>query len=127
VFVNDVRAWIASPTGYVYPDVVAVCGEAQFLDTQPRTLANPHLVIEVVSESTERYDRSEKLSAYRSIESLHEYVLVDSRRMSVERHLRQGDFWTVSTLTDPDDTLELSSVGCSLLLREIYADVEFSD
>jgi Uma2 family endonuclease len=125
VFVNDLRAWIA-PTGYVYPDVIAVCGEARFLDIQPRTLANPHLIIEVLSESTEGYDRGEKFDAYRCIDSLQEYVLVDSRAISVERYARQGDFWTLSAHTDLDDTLELASVGCSLPLREIYAGVEIS-
>jgi Uma2 family endonuclease len=72
VFVNDVRAHIASVSGYVYPDVTAVCGKAVVLDTRPRTLTNPNLVIEVLSHSTEGYDRGEKFQAYRAIPSLSE-------------------------------------------------------
>jgi Uma2 family endonuclease len=127
VFVNDVKAMIGSRTGYVYPDVMVVCGEAQFLNTRPRTLRNPCLIIEVLSETTAEYDRGEKFEAYRAVESLMEYVLVDSRRVSVERYARQGDFWVFSAETDLDAVIHFSSVDCSLCLREIYADVEFPD
>ena len=61
------------------------------------------------------------------IETLSEYVLVNSRRVSVERYVRQGDFWVFSAETDLDAVIQLSSVDCSLSLREIYADVEFPD
>lgn len=125
VFVNDVKARIGSSTGYVYPDVMVVCGEAQFLNTRPRTLLNPGLVVEVLSETTAEYDRGEKFEAYRAVQSLREYVLVDSRRVSVERYVRQGDFWVLSAETHLDAVIHFSSVGCSLSLREIYADVEF--
>jgi Uma2 family endonuclease len=123
VFVNDVRVQITSVSGYVYPDIVALCGVPAVLDTRPPTLTNPQLVIEVLSETTERYDRGEKFEAYRASESLAEYVLVDSRRVSVERYVRRGDFWVVSTHGELDATLELSSVSAALTLREIYADV----
>lgn len=125
VFVNDVRVKIAAVSGYVYPDVSAVCGEALFEPSRPRMLLNPNLVIEVLSDTTENYDRGEKFAAYRALDSLLEYVLVDSRRVSVERYVRQGAFWVYSAETSLDASLELSSVGCSLSLREMYADVEF--
>jgi Uma2 family endonuclease len=126
VFVNDVKARIGFSTGYVYPDVMVVCGEARFLNTRPRTLLNPGLIIEVLSETTAEYDRGEKFEAYRAVESLREYVLVDSRRVSVERYARQGDFWVFSAETDLDAVIHFSSVDCSLSVREIYADVEFA-
>jgi Uma2 family endonuclease len=125
VFVNDVRASIASRSGYVYPDVMAVCEKAVFLDTSPRTLVNPNLIIEVLSHAAESYDRGEKFEAYRAVESLSEYVLVDSRRVSVERYVRQGDFWVYSAEAELDASIELVSVGCTLSLRDIYVDVEF--
>lgn len=126
VFVNDVRAKITSRAGYVYPDVMAVCGKALFLNTRPRTLLNPSLIIEVLSDTTADYDRGEKFEAYRAIRSLTEYVLVDSRHASVERYVREGDFWVFSAVRDMDAAIELTFVGCTLALREIYADVEFS-
>jgi Uma2 family endonuclease len=125
VFLNDVRVRIASVSGYLYPDVVALCDTPAVLDTQPPTLTNPRLVIEVLSRTTEHYDRGEKFEAYRASESLVEYVLVDSRRVRVERYVRHGDFWVHSEMTELDATLELSSVGAALTLREIYSDVRF--
>jgi Uma2 family endonuclease len=127
VFVNDMRVKVAHGTGYMYPDVVAVCEKATFLDTVPKTLLNPNLIIEVLSNSTESLDRAAKFAAYRAVESLSEYVLIDSRSASVERYVRQGEFWMFSAETGLDATIELSSVGCTLTLREVYADVEFPE
>jgi Uma2 family endonuclease len=127
VFVNDVRAQIASIWGYVYPDLLALCGEPVVLSTRPPTVANPTLIIVVLSDSTERYDREEKFEAYRAIESLSEYVLVDSRRPGVERFVRRGSFWVHSAETDLDATVEFASIGCALSLRAIYAGVVFPD
>lgn len=125
VFVNDVRVRIGTGAGYLYPDVVAVCGAGTFLDTRPRTLADPQLIVEVLSDATDSRDRGEKLEAYRTIASLAEYVLVDSRRVKVERYVRRGDFWAYSAESHLEGTLELSSVDARLALRSIYADVQF--
>jgi Uma2 family endonuclease len=126
VFVNDVRAQIASISGYVYPDIMVLCGTPAILNTRPPTLTNPQLIIEVLSDTTAEYDRGEKFEAYRAVDSLVEYVLVDSRRVSVERYTRQGDFWVFSAENDLDAAIHFSSVDCSLTLREIYADVDFA-
>src|ERR1044072_8315019 len=84
VFIIDVRLKV-SPTGmYTYPDVTAVCGEARFEDQHVDTLLNPTVIIEVLSESTEAYDRGEKFAQYRRIESLREYVLVAQNKIRVE-------------------------------------------
>lgn len=104
---------------------MAVCGTPAILNTRPPSVTNPHLIIEVLSETTEMYDRGEKFEAYRAIESLTEYVLVDSRRVHVERYVRRGDFWVFSEESDPDATIGLSSIDHALSLRDIYADVEF--
>jgi Uma2 family endonuclease len=127
VFVNDMRVKVAHGAGYMYPDVVAVCEKAAFLNTMPKTLLNPNLIIEVLSNSTESFGRAAKFAAYRAVESLSEYVLIDSRSVSVERYVRHGEFWMFSAETDLDATIELSSAGCTLPLREIYADVEFPE
>jgi Uma2 family endonuclease len=125
VFVNDVRAQIASLSGYVYPDVMVVCGEPAVLPTRPPTVTNPNLIIEVLSGSTEEYDRGEKFQAYRDIDSLAEYVLVDSRRIGVERYVKQGDFFVLqSVASDLDASVDLASVGCTLSVRDIYANIQ---
>ena len=122
-FIADMRVQIRGGRQYVYPDVVAVCGEPRFMDGTLDTLTNPSLIVEVLSPGTEAYDRGEKFQHYRSIESLQEYVLVAQDRVLVERFVRGGDFWTLSTLSDLDHSLELASVECTLPLREIYENV----
>ncbi len=126
-FVNDLRLKV-SPTGlYTYPDVMAICGEPRFEDRQVDTLLNPSLVIEVLSDSTERYDRGEKFAHYRRLESLREYVLVAQDRMQIERYVREGDEWRLTVVGEPNDTLELPSIGCVLRLAEVYERVEFGE
>jgi Uma2 family endonuclease len=117
-----------SRTGlYTYPDVMAVCGEAQFLDQEVDTLLNPSVIVEVLSRTTESYDRGAKFGHYRQLNSLQEYVLVSQDRVLVERFTRHGDDWLFSAYDSLDASLKLESIGCEIPLREIYAGVEFPE
>lgn len=122
-FMGDMRVQVGAGRRYTYPDVSAVCGEPRFIDGTLDTLTNPALIVEVLSPSTEAYDRGEKFLHYRGIDSLAEYVLVAQDRVLVERFVRAGEFWTLSTLSDLDASLELTSVGCEIPLRDIYENV----
>lgn len=125
-YVNDMRLKI-SPTGlYTYPDVAVVCDEPRFEDTHSDTLLNPMVLVEVLSSSTEAYDRGEKFAHYRRLESLQEYILVAQDCVRVEHYLRQGEQWLLTELSNPEDVLHLVSISCNLSLREVYAKVEFS-
>jgi len=124
-FVNDIRVQIGDGRRYTYPDIVAYCGEASYRDGVLDTLTNPVLILEVLSPTTEAYDRGEKFQHYRTIESLREYVLVAQDKPLVERYVRHGEFWTLSTIRALDAEVELTSVGCAIPLREIYENVEF--
>lgn len=111
---------------YSYPDLIIVCGEREFADEEVETLLNPTVLVEVLSPSTEAFDRGEKFERYRTIPSLREYVLVAQDRMAVEPFLRRGDDWVIGgTLREPDDTLRLESIDVSVALRDIYAKVTF--
>ena len=124
-YVGDMRVYIP-PTGlYTYPDVVAVCGEPQFQDGELDTLLNPTVIVEVLSPSTEAYDRGLKFAHYRRLASLREYVLVAQDRVLVERYTRRGDEWLLTEWSRPDDILRLASIDCDVALREIYAKVPF--
>jgi len=126
-FIGDLRVCV-SPTGlYTYPDVIVVCGEAQFQDDEVDTLLNPTLIVEVLSPTTESYDRGAKFGHYRRLASLKEYVLVAQDQVLVERFIGQGDDWLLSAQDRLDDTLRLTSIDCSIRLREIYARVGLSD
>ena len=119
-FVNDLRVRIERENRYVYPDLVALCEQPRFEDGVLDTLMNPSLVVEVLSESTEAYDRGEKFAAYRRLESIAEYVLVAQDRIAVERYRREGDVWTFTAFESMDHILELASIDASVPLARIY-------
>jgi len=116
---------VRTPSGlFAYPDVVAVCSKPSFDDAEFKTLLNPALIIEVLSSSTEDFDRITKWAYYRSIPSLLEYVLVSQDRMYVEQLRKQENGgWTRSDLDDPGQALELRFIACQLPLTEIYERV----
>src|ERR1035437_2680213 len=123
---NDTRVRV-NPSGlYTYPDVVVVCDEPQFADERRDTLLNPTLIVEVLSESTEAYDRGQKFELYRPLESLSEYLLVSSERVSAELFARQPDGrWLLTAVSRLEDSLDLQSAGCRLAMADLYERVEF--
>ncbi|HYI07508.1 MAG TPA: Uma2 family endonuclease [Thermoanaerobaculia bacterium] len=125
---NDMRVKV-SPTGlYTYPDIVAVCGDARFEDSETDTLLNPSGIVEVLSPSTEAYDRGEKFANYRRIDTLQEYVLVAQDKIRIEHYRRSdGDQWILSEISDPHATLHLVSVDCHVEVAAIYEKIEFQD
>jgi Uma2 family endonuclease len=125
VFASDMRVRVTPGRMYTYPDVVAVCGPRQFAEDQRDTLLNPTVVFEVLSPSTEAYDRGAKLAHYWRLASLTDYVLVAQDRMRVEHFARQGDGWFVTAAESPDETLRLAALDAELVLRAIYTNVEF--
>jgi Uma2 family endonuclease len=129
VYNSDLRIRVAPPGLYTYPDVIVVCGPGRFGPSD--TLENPTLIVEVLSPSTEAYDRGAKFAQYRRIASMREYVLVAQDRPSVERYVRRGDGgheWVLSEATGRDAVLTLESVGPAVLsLAEVYYDVTFPD
>jgi Uma2 family endonuclease len=124
VYFSDMRVRVDLTGLFTYPDVAAVCGDACFLDEKVDTLLNPTMIVEVLSRSTESYDRGDKFMHYRRLESLREYVLVSQDKVLVERFTRQGDQWLLTEFRHIDDTLRLDSIDCAVPLREIYAKIE---
>jgi Uma2 family endonuclease len=125
VFTSDMRLKVSATGLYAYPDVAALCGDAQFEDADVDTLLNPTVIIEVLSPSTEVYDRGDKFAHYRRLESLAEYVMIAQNQVRVERYVRQGRSWVLAEFSALDETLHLASIDCEVLLREIYDRVEF--
>ena len=122
-YINDMRVKAAEASSYHYPDVSVVCGTPQFEDAQVDTLLNPTLLIEVLSPSTEAYDRGSKFARYRKTASLREYLLVAQDQPIIERYVRQGDVWILSEVAGIDASISLESIGCVLSLREVYDKV----
>ena len=125
-FVNDMRVKV-SPTGlYTYPDAVVACGEPRFEGQHLDTLLNPAVVIEVLSNSTEAYDRGEKFAHYRALESLTDYLLIAQGKPRVEHYQRQADGqWLYSVADGLEAQIEIAAIGSALRLAEIYERVEF--
>jgi Uma2 family endonuclease len=105
---------------FTYPDVVVVCGKPRFDDSAQDTLLNPTLVVEVLSPTTEAYDRKTKARQYRSITSLSDYVLVAQNQVRVEHWSRHGGDWLQRELTSLEHLLDMPAIGCKLLLSDIY-------
>ncbi len=127
-YANDMRVLIPRSGLYTYPDLVVVCGEPQFQDDKSDTLLNPVLIAEILSESTETYDRGKKFQHYRSIESLQEYVLVSTEEARIEKFQKTGDgFWFLSEAVGIEAKIELSSIEQAVSLVEIYDKIDFSD
>ena len=111
---------------YSYPDTSAVRGKPEFLDETRDTLVNPNLIVEVLSPSTEAYDRGRKFELYQSIPSFTEYVLLSSDRVHADLYIRQpSGLWLRSSFGELEHVLVLESVGCHLKLADLYEKVEF--
>ena len=123
VYTNDMRVRTSPMGSYFYPDVVVVCGEPQFEDNVFDTLLNPTLVIEVLSPSTEVYDKGEKFRHYQELTSLREYVLVSQDRVRVEQYRLLKTQWVQTEFRALEDVLPLVSIGCELPLQDIYRRV----
>ena len=126
VYATDLRLKVNASGLYTYPDITVVCGEPQFDDDQKDTLVNPTLIVEVLSESTQDYDRGGKFAQYRKMPSFAEYVLVAQDECHVEHFVKQADGpWLLSETDRLADVLTLSSIECTSLLSDIYEKVQF--
>ncbi len=123
---TDLRVKV-SPTGlYTYPDVIIACGELQFEEMIHDTLLNPKVIFEVLSDSTEAYDRGKKFGHYRQIPSLLEFILVSQNEPTIERYVREPDgSWRLTACKGLDAVLELEAVPCRLKLADVYFKISF--
>lgn len=127
VFVTDQRLWIPKKQIYTYPDVIVVQGELQLQDGRRDTIANLLIIAEVLSESTQGYDRGEKFAAYRTIPTFQEYVLIDQATLHVEHYYKtEPTKWIFSEYDGDDATISLASIPFEMALIDLYDKVEFS-
>jgi len=123
----DLRVKVEATGLLTYPDVSVVCGEQRFLDEQEDTLLNPGVVVEVLSDSTEAYDRGKKFENYRQIPTCREYLLVSQKEPRIEQFIRQANGeWTLKEAAGLSAEIKLPSLGIVLQLREIFAKVQFA-
>ena len=124
VFSSDMRVGVDSGESYLYPDISVVCDKPRFEDDVLDTLLNPIIIIEVLSQSTEQYDRGEKAERYKRLDSLREYILISQDRVKVEHYISKNNLWSVNELVSLQETLKLTSVNAELPLQNVYRFVE---
>ncbi|MEP7110021.1 MAG: Uma2 family endonuclease [Ferruginibacter sp.] len=123
---SDLRIHIPSNTLYTYPDISIICGEKESTDDQFDTATNPSVIIEILSKSTKDYDKGSKFTLYRAIETLKEYILVDSTNISVEKFIRLTDnSWQLTEYKFLTDAFSISTVDIKILLSDIYEGLKF--
>ena len=127
VFANEMRVSIPSVKSYFYPDVGVVCEEPRFEDDVFDTLLNPIVIVEVLSPSTEAYDRGDKFAHYRQLQSLQEYILVSQDKVRVEHYVRHATQWILTDFQELEQQLPLTSIQCEPRLQEIYERVPFPE
>jgi Uma2 family endonuclease len=124
-FSADLRVRV-SPRMYTYPDLTVVCGKPVLADERQDILLNPTVIVEVLSPSTEHYDRGVKFQCYRGIDSLRDYILVAQDQIRIEQYTRgEANTWTLRDYHDIRETLLIESVRVSLPLASIYERIEF--
>lgn len=126
VVTHDLRVRISPGGLYAYPDAAVVCGEEQYADDQKDVLLNPTVIVEVLSPSTEAYDRGLKSEQYRKIASLKEYALVSQDKPHIEIYSRQaGDQWLLTEYSGIEAACRFESVDCTIPLAELYDKITF--
>ena len=125
VYTSDIKVRVSN-VKYRYPDVAALCGEAQFDDAAPPCLLNPSVLLEVLSPSTQNIDMGQKFKEYKQIPTLRDYVLIAQDCMLVTHYVRQSAVhWTITDYEQPTDVLTLSTLGVSIPLADIYRKIVF--
>jgi Uma2 family endonuclease len=122
---NDLRLWIPDYQRGVYPDMMVFDGAIQFNGAREDEVLNPCLIVEVLSPSTEEYDRTNKFRMYRSIPSFCEYLLIRQNKVFVERYHKQAQNWTYSDFDQLDQSILLESMNIEIAIAEIYRDIDF--
>jgi Uma2 family endonuclease len=128
VYASEMRVKVSATGLYTYPDLAVVCGERELEDDRRDTLLNPNVIIEVLSPSTEAYDRGKKFAHYRTLDSLAEYLLVAQDAPRVEQYVKQPDGdWLLHEAARVEDTISLPTIRCELRLAEVYDGVDFAE
>jgi Uma2 family endonuclease len=125
VFASDMKVKIRKKEKYTYPDIVVVCEKEEYEDEHQDVLLNPVVLMEILSDSTEAYDRGDKFSHYQAIPSCAEYILISQYTFKMERFSRQpNNSWLYTIYQDENDVLSVRAIDCALPLAEVYRKVQ---
>ena len=127
-FGSDMRIHIPLNSLYTYPDISIICGKPETTDAFTDNVTNPSVIIEILSKSTKDYDRGTKFFLYRSIQTLKEYILIDSTSILVEKYTRQeNNSWLLTEFKELHENFYISTISLTLHLKDIYEDVSMEE
>ena len=125
---SNLRIYIPPNSLYTYPDISIICGGVDTTDDKFDTATNPTVIFEILSKSTRDYDKGGKFTLYRDIETLKEYILIDSEKIGVEKFTRNADnTWLLTEFKTIESSFEIPTIGVKLSLSDIYEDVTFKN
>jgi Uma2 family endonuclease len=128
IFVADQRLWIPDANLHTYPDIMVLPKPIELQIGRKDTVTNPCFIAEVLSKSTQNYDKSEKFTAYRTIPSFQEYLLINQYRIQVEHYVKTAaNQWLLSEYDDPTTTLSMNSFDLQISIADLYENIEFEE
>jgi len=127
-FMDNMRLWIKANGLFTYPDLMVVCGEPEFYEGRDDMITNPVVIVEVLSKTTQDYDRGDKFKLYRSIPTLQEYILIDQYSVHIEQYyLEAPKKWAFVEYNELTDILKFAKIDFQISLQDIYRRVEFAE
>jgi Uma2 family endonuclease len=128
VYSSDLKIYIEPSDVGVYPDALVICEQPEFWNNRLDVIVNPLLIVEVLSPSTQSYDRLGKFELYKTLPSFKEYVLINADKPDVETRFREEpDLWRIKSETDINNLVALRSLGVSISMADIYEDIIFPE
>jgi Uma2 family endonuclease len=125
-YMETVRLWLSDYSIYTYPDVMVIKGQPLYQGNSQSNVINPLIIVEVLSNSTQAYDRGDKFKFYRSLPTFQEYILIEQSSYSVERYYKQkDDQWLIDFCTGENAVLQLLSVDWQISFQDLYQRVNF--
>jgi Uma2 family endonuclease len=125
-FISDLRVWIAAEDFFTYPDIFIVCNKIEYYPKRTDIILNPLIIIEVLSKSTEAYDRGKKFQFYRSLPTFQEYILIDQYNVHIDQfYIDSQGKWVLTDYNDIKDILKFSKIDFEIPLEKIYHLVDF--
>ena len=126
VFNSDMRLWLPKPRIYTYPDVMVIAGEPEFFENRKDIITNPKVIIEVLSKSTESYDREDKFKAYRTIPPFEEYLLIEQDIIYIRHYSKTSNKrWSLQEYDEEDEKISLTTIPFEITLQDLYNKVKF--
>lgn len=127
IYTENVRLWLSEYNTYTYPDIMIIQGQPIYQAGKKSNIINPQIIIEVLSDSTEGYDRGDKFTYYRSLPTFKEYILINQSSHKVDQYVKQSDDqWSIKFYQGEEIVLTFASVNWQISLKDIYQRVDFT-